>query len=323
MSNDQWFYTDAQQQQLGPITFAQVQQLAASGHILAETLVWCEGMAEWAAAGQVQGIFQQAAPVALATAPAAAPASVNPYAVGSADQAGAPATGAYPAPFVKKTSFGLYLGSSIAGLILIIIGFASLAASAPTPPDYSEENSRISNAETKEQLAEAQDAKDLKQAEFSEEISAPIGASLGLGTVALLAGCVAILFAGIYSYIILYRSWHILQPGGARTTPGAAVGFLFIPFFSLYWIFNVYPGWATDWNRIRSSYPDLQAAPAASGGMFVAAVILLIFFFPIGIILFLICTKQMCDTINFFASRQSLGAGLGGAGTTATMPNLI
>ncbi len=49
-------------------------------------------------------------------------------------------------------------------------------------------------------------------------------------------------------YIILYRHWQLIQDGYARTTPGRAVGFLFIPFFNLYWIFEAFPGLIRDTN---------------------------------------------------------------------------
>lgn len=49
-------------------------------------------------------------------------------------------------------------------------------------------------------------------------------------------------------YIILYRHWQLIQDGYARTTPGKAVGFLFIPFFNLYWIFEAFPGLVRDTN---------------------------------------------------------------------------
>ena len=48
--------------------------------------------------------------------------------------------------------------------------------------------------------------------------------------------------------IILYRNWQLIQDGYARTTPGRAVGFLFIPFFNLYWIFEAFPGLVHDTN---------------------------------------------------------------------------
>ncbi len=37
--------------------------------------------------------------------------------------------------------------------------------------------------------------------------------------------------------ILLYRYWRLIPPERAVTTPGKAVGFLFIPVFNLYWMF--------------------------------------------------------------------------------------
>jgi hypothetical protein len=58
-------------------------------------------------------------------------------------------------------------------------------------------------------------------------------------------------------YIILYRNWQLIQDGYARTTPGKAVGFLFIPFFNLYWIFEAFPGLISDTN----AYIQRRALP--------------------------------------------------------------
>ena len=41
----------------------------------------------------------------------------------------------------------------------------------------------------------------------------------------------------VFKCILLYRLWKLVPPEQAATTPGKAVGFLFIPFFSLYWNF--------------------------------------------------------------------------------------
>lgn len=57
--------------------------------------------------------------------------------------------------------------------------------------------------------------------------------------------------------IILYRNWQLIQDGYARTTPGKAVGFLFIPFFNLYWIFEAYSGLVKDTN----AYINRHALP--------------------------------------------------------------
>jgi hypothetical protein len=53
---DQWYYTD-QGQRLGPISSDQLKQLAASGRLQPSAFVWKEGMAQWAAASNVDGLF--------------------------------------------------------------------------------------------------------------------------------------------------------------------------------------------------------------------------------------------------------------------------
>ena len=50
-------------------------------------------------------------------------------------------------------------------------------------------------------------------------------------------------------YIILYRAWGLIQDGYARTTPGKAVGYLFIPFYNFYWMFEAIPGLIKDMNN--------------------------------------------------------------------------
>jgi hypothetical protein len=45
-----------------------------------------------------------------------------------------------------------------------------------------------------------------------------------------------------------YRAWRSIQDGHARTTPGKAVGLMFIPLFNLYWAFVLLAGFARDYN---------------------------------------------------------------------------
>lgn len=56
------------------------------------------------------------------------------------------------------------------------------------------------------------------------------------------------LIAGILLLIIIYRSWKVVQDGYASTTPGKAIGFLFIPFFNFYWLFKAFAGLSVDQN---------------------------------------------------------------------------
>ena len=53
----------------------------------------------------------------------------------------------------------------------------------------------------------------------------------------------------VLSCIYVYRMWRMLPGSYARTTPGKAVGFCFIPFFNFYWFFVAVHGWSKDYNR--------------------------------------------------------------------------
>lgn len=50
-------------------------------------------------------------------------------------------------------------------------------------------------------------------------------------------------------YILLYKAWQPIQDKYVRTTPGKAVGFMFIPFYNFYWVFMAYWGFACDYNK--------------------------------------------------------------------------
>lgn len=72
---------------------------------------------------------------------------------------------------------------------------------------------------------------------------------LGIGGIAIFVGYAFLIWSGVLWLMFLYRAWKIIEPGSARTTPGQAVGMLFIPFYNLYWIFQAYHGWSQDYNR--------------------------------------------------------------------------
>ncbi|MBL7040059.1 MAG: hypothetical protein ISR77_15585 [Pirellulaceae bacterium] len=86
---------------------------------------------------------------------------------------------------------------------------------------------------------------------------------------------------GLYGFVVflilIYKMWKAIPSSVARTTPGKAVGFLFIPVFNLYWWFIVLRGWAQDWNtyaaksgakvpRVSEALPLGIAALLALGG---------------------------------------------------------
>ncbi|MGQ9574303.1 MAG: DUF4339 domain-containing protein [Thermoguttaceae bacterium] len=76
---DQWYYAH-QGQQAGPVSTEQLRELAASGRLQPGDLVWKQGMAAWAAASTVEGLF--AAPAAGGATPG--PAGIPPQPAGTA-----------------------------------------------------------------------------------------------------------------------------------------------------------------------------------------------------------------------------------------------
>lgn len=90
----------------------------------------------------------------------------------------------------------------------------------------------------------------------------------------MLLGVLCII-AGVVSYcVLLYRSWNQIQDGQVRTTPGKAVGFLFIPFFNFYWMFVAVYGLSQDLNRYTTQRSI--GAPRVAEGLAMTVCILVI-----------------------------------------------
>jgi hypothetical protein len=77
MNTQEWRILDAEGNNLGPYSLADLQGYFATGNINRETLVWTEGFAEWYPAGQVQGLLPEEA-VAPPPMPAATPVAQTP-----------------------------------------------------------------------------------------------------------------------------------------------------------------------------------------------------------------------------------------------------
>jgi len=61
---------------------------------------------------------------------------------------------------------------------------------------------------------------------------------------------------------VIYKAWAALPSSYARTAPGQAVGFMFVPFYNLYWVWNVYAGFAKDFNRyVKEVDPGIPPQP--------------------------------------------------------------
>ena len=126
-----------------------------------------------------------------------------------------------------------------------------------------------------------------------------------------LAVALFMIYSVVTYLMLLYKAWAAIQDGQARTTPGKAVGFCFIPFFNLYWMFQAFYGFGVDYNR----YAERHSLPARlPEGLFLAYPILLLgsslplinilATLPMFVVLVLVVLK-FCDAINAVADRQT------------------
>src|SRR5438309_9100797 len=67
MPDNQWFYARGDQQ-VGPILGQELRQLAVSGELLPDDLVWRDGMQQWAPAAKIKGLFAGSGDTAMAEA---------------------------------------------------------------------------------------------------------------------------------------------------------------------------------------------------------------------------------------------------------------
>ncbi len=68
--------------------------------------------------------------------------------------------------------------------------------------------------------------------------------TLGVGAVLAILYLVEIIMMCFF----WHAAWRTIQDGNARTTPGKAIGLMFIPLFNLYWAFVLIAGFAKDYN---------------------------------------------------------------------------
>jgi hypothetical protein len=103
------------------------------------------------------------------------------------------------------------------------------------------------------------------------------------------------LVSGIAMMVFIHKMWSAINDGRTQPTPGAAVGFLFIPFFSLYWIFIVWPGYATAYNAYLQRH-GIRAAPLSMG--FILCTILLGWVPVVGLVLMCLNLSRIAAAVN-------------------------
>jgi hypothetical protein len=131
-----------------------------------------------------------------------------------------------------------------------------------------------------------------------------VGPNVFIGAIsALVLGYLQfVLVHTITTLILLFKMWKGLEDGVTPVTAGKAVGFLFIPFFNIYWFFRVWGGYPTEYNKFVER--NHLAAPPISSGIFMAFVITValtaVLVLPILILPFvtIFLIARGCDSIN-------------------------
>ncbi len=174
---------------------------------------------------------------------------------------------------VKRTNLGLLLGVSIGGFIVVFVGFILFLIGV---------NSYSYNA----------------------------GVYVISGLAFFFIGFAGIIFGVVLFCIYLYRAWKTIQDGYTYATPREAVGFLFIPFYNLYWYFQAFWRWSKDYNSFIQR--NAISAPRMPEGLFLTWAILgaasavpylgIIVLIPL-LIIAIIGAVKLCQAVNFFANR--------------------
>ncbi|MEA3641882.1 MAG: hypothetical protein VBE63_18375 [Lamprobacter sp.] len=73
--------------------------------------------------------------------------------------------------------------------------------------------------------------------------------AVGIPTSVIIVGIAGVIAGVVFLCLILYKLWELIPEKEAKTTPGKAVGFLFIPLFNLYWNFIAINGLAEALNK--------------------------------------------------------------------------
>ena len=143
-----------------------------------------------------------------------------------------------------------------------------------------------------------------------------LGISVGGSEEAAFSGGFFLFFlmvaAGIYGTVVgcllLYRMWQAIQAGPARTTPGKAVGLLFIPFYNFYWMFQAILGWARDYNAFVAQR-GIESPPAPEGLAKTLCILALVgavpclapLALPVVVVLMLVFYAKAIDCVNALA----------------------
>lgn len=131
---------------------------------------------------------------------------------------------------------------------------------------------------------------------FSEQ-TLPLVLALGV-----LAYVQFVVIQTIYNFAILAKMWGAIQDGQTPISAGKAIGFLFIPFFNIYWIFVAWGSFPTHYNNFIERR-QLNAPRLTSGVFSLFPIMILlagIFVLPLLAmpLVFTFVIARTCEAVN-------------------------
>ena len=116
------------------------------------------------------------------------------------------------------------------------------------------------------------------------------------GMLGIFTSYVAFFAYAVLNWIWIYQMWSWLPPEERYSnmwkkyvSPGTAIGFMFIPYFNIYWRFVVYLGIGEILDRMAVRYPSQQ--PAVKGFAMVPPIVGIVFFPALPIVDYIFAKK--------------------------------
>jgi hypothetical protein len=180
-----------------------------------------------------------------------------------------------PKPVSTVFYLGSYLGSWLLGIVVMVLGIAGIIGGAAAA-DKGHEDAKI----------------------FIIVGSLLVAVSFGL-----------FIYAVIVLMMLYYKMWDAIQDGYARTTPGVAIGFMFIPLFNFYWLFQAIWGYSKDYNAYLQRH-QIAAMPLPENLFLIYCILAIVSVIPYlgaltglaALVIFIILLVKICAAVNALAS---------------------
>ncbi len=128
-----------------------------------------------------------------------------------------------------------------------------------------------------------------------------------IGSLALTLGYILFFAYMVLNWIWTYQLWSWIPPeerwGGMwkkYISPGTALGFMFIPYFNIYWQFVIYLGIGDIMDRMAVRYPSQE--PSVKGFAMIPPILRLVFFPALPIVDYMFAKKVERKATEMMAS---------------------